>query len=164
MGKAENVNYDAVQQFLYHEAALLDAWKLKEWETLLTEDATYYIPPNDQPDGDHRNTLFTIADDRERIRQRIIRLMDPACHAESPHSRTRRMINNIRITGQNGDEITVLANFVCYRFRRHERVREYVGCYRFSLVCNGDSFLIKERRVIVDAEELGSLGSISFIL
>ena len=163
-GKSEDVSTEDVQNFLFHEAALLDEWRLKEWEDLLTEDAAYYVPPNDQPDGDHRNTLFTIADDRERIRQRVIRLLDPNCHAEFPPSRTRRMISNVRITAREGDEITVAANFVCYRFRRHERIREYVGAYRYRLNCGEDSFRIKERRVYVDAQELGSLGSVSFIL
>ncbi len=88
-----------VEDFLYQEAALLDDWKLKEWEALLTEDAAYYVPPNDQPESDHRNTLFLVADDRERIRQRIIRVLDPNCHAEFPRSRTRRMISNVRIIG-----------------------------------------------------------------
>src|SRR5262249_42863699 len=37
-----------VEDFLYHEAALLDEWKLKEWEALLADDAAYYVPPNDQ--------------------------------------------------------------------------------------------------------------------
>ena len=159
-----DVSYEDVQNVLLDEAALLDEWRLKEWEALLTDDATYYVPPNDQPNGDHRNTLFTIADDRERIRQRVIRILDPNCHAEFPHSRTRRMISNIRIIAREGDEITVAANFVCYRFRRHERIREYVGSYQYCLKCVADSFLIKERRVVVDAQELGSLGSVSFIL
>ena len=163
-GQSKNVRYEDVLNFLFQEAALLDEWRLNEWEKLLTDDATYYVPPNDQPDGDHRSTLFTIADDRERIRQRVIRIMDPNCHAESPPSRTRRMINNVRILASEGDEITVAANFVCYRFRRGERVREYVGGYRYRLKCAGDSFLIKERRVVIDAHELGSLGSVSFIL
>ena len=44
-----------VEDFLYREAALLDDWKLDEWEALLTDDAAYYVPPNDQPDGDHRS-------------------------------------------------------------------------------------------------------------
>ena len=66
-----------VEDFLYREAALLDEWKLDEWEALLTDDASYYVPPNDQPDGDHRATLFLVADDRERIRQRVIRIKDP---------------------------------------------------------------------------------------
>ena len=153
-----------VEDFLYHEAALLDEWKLKEWEALLTDDATYYVPPNDQLDSDHRNTLFLVADDRERIRQRIIRINDPNCHAEYPRSRTRRMISNVRILGVDGELVTVAANFVCYRYRRYERIREYVGAYRHILRRSGDSFRIKERRVLIDAHELGSLGSVSFIL
>ena len=60
--------------------------------------------------------------------------------------------------------VTITANFVCYRFRRYERVREYVGGYRHILQRAGDSFRIKERRVLIDAHELGSLGSVSFIL
>jgi p-cumate 2,3-dioxygenase beta subunit len=163
-GTSQNIRREDVEDFLFHEAALLDEWRLEEWEELLTDDAAYYVPPNDQPDGDHRNSLFTIADDRERIRQRVIRLLDPSCHAEFPHSRTRRHISNVRIIERSGDEITVAANFVCYRFRRHERIREYVGGYRYRLKCVDDSFRIKERRVFVDAQELGSLGSVSFIL
>ena len=153
-----------VEDFLYHEAALLDEWRLKEWEALLTDDATYYVPPNDQLDSDHRNTLFLVADDRERIRQRIIRINDPNCHAEYPRSRTRRMISNVRILGVDGELVTVAANFVCYRYRRYERIREYVGAYRHILRRSGDSFRIKERRVLIDAHELGTLGSVSFIL
>jgi len=41
-----------VEDFLFREAALLDEWKLEEWLTLLTPDATYYVPPNDHPEGD----------------------------------------------------------------------------------------------------------------
>jgi p-cumate 2,3-dioxygenase subunit beta len=153
-----------VEDFLYHEAALLDDWKLTEWQALLTDDAAYYVPPNDLPEGDHRTTLFLVADDRERIRQRIIRINDPNCHAEYPKSRTRRMISNVRILGVEGDLVTVAANFVCYRYRRYERIREYVGAYRHILKRAGDGFRIKERRVLIDAHELGSLGSVSFIL
>jgi p-cumate 2,3-dioxygenase subunit beta len=153
-----------VEDFLYFEAALLDEWKLNEWEALLTDDAGYYVPPNDQPDGDHRSTLFLVADDRERIRQRVIRVLDPNCHAEFPKSRTRRLISNVRILAIDGDLITVSANFVCYRYRRYERIREYVGAYRHVLRRAGNVFKIKERRVIIDAHELGALGSVSFIL
>jgi p-cumate 2,3-dioxygenase beta subunit len=153
-----------VEDLLYREAALLDEWRLEEWLGLLTDDAAYYVPPNDQLEGDHRSTLFLVADDRERIRQRIIRINDPNCHAEYPKSRTRRMISNVRILSVDGDLVTVAANFVCYRFRRYERIREYVGGYRHILKQVGDSFRIKERRVLIDAHELGTLGSVSFIL
>jgi len=153
-----------VEDLLFREAALLDEWKLEEWLTMLTPDATYYVPPNDHPEGDPKTTLFILADDIVRIRERIKRLMSPECHAEYPHSRTRRMIGNVRITGTDGDLVSVAANFICYRYRRYERIREYVGSYRHVLKREGHRLLIKERRVIIDAHELGSLGSVSFIL
>jgi p-cumate 2,3-dioxygenase beta subunit len=153
-----------IEDFLFAEAALLDEWRLEEWLGLLTEDAHYLVPPNDRPDASPENTLFTLADDIVRIRERVKRLMSPDCHAEFPHSRTRRMLSNVRILGEDSDLVTVAANFVCYRFRRFERLREYVGAYHYVLKREGRSFLIKERRVVIDAHELGSLGSVSFIL
>jgi len=153
-----------VEDFFYREAALLDEWKLNEWQELLTDDATYYVPPNDDLEGSYKNTLYIISDDRERIRQRVIRVLDPNCHAEYPKSRTCRLITNVRILGVEGDLVTATANFVVYRYRRYQREFSYVGTYRFILRKTGDSFLIKERRVFLHAHELGKLGSVSFIL
>jgi p-cumate 2,3-dioxygenase beta subunit len=153
-----------VEDFFFHEAALLDEWRLAEWEKLLADDATYYIPPNDDLEGDYRNTLYIISDDRERIRQRVIRVLDPNCHAEYPKSRTCRLITNVRITGVEGDIVSASANFVVYRYRRHQREFVYVGTYQYKLQKKAESFLIKERRVLLHAHELGQLGSVSFIL
>lgn len=153
-----------IEDFLFHEAALLDEWRLDEWLDLLTEDATYEVPPNDTPSGNSKDTLFILADDIVRIRERVKRLKSPNCHAEFPHSRTRRMISNVRILERDGDLVTVSANFVCYRFRRHERIREYVGSYRHVLKCDSEGIKIKSRRTVLDAYELGSLGAVSFIL
>jgi p-cumate 2,3-dioxygenase beta subunit len=153
-----------VEDFLYHEAALLDEWRLKEWEELLADDAVYYIPPNDDLAGGYKGTLYIISDDRERIRQRVIRVLDPNCHAEFPRSRLCRLITNVRVMGVEGDIVHVSANFSCYRYRRYQREFVYVGTYQFQLRKSGESFKIKERRVLLAAHELGSLGSVSFIL
>jgi p-cumate 2,3-dioxygenase beta subunit len=160
----DSVSRAEVEDLLYREAALLDEWRLEEWLQMLTGDAAYFVPPNDHPDGDHLTTLFILADDIVRIRERVKRLMSPECHAEYPHSRTRRLISNVRIIGTEGDLVTVAANFICNRYRRYERVREYVGAYRYLLKRQGADLRIKERRVIIDAHELGSLGAVSFIL
>ncbi|MBM3528610.1 MAG: aromatic-ring-hydroxylating dioxygenase subunit beta [Alphaproteobacteria bacterium] len=162
---ASTVTRDEVEDFLYHEADLLDRWKLDDWLGLLTDDASYYVPPNDKPEGDHRFTLFTVADDIVRLRERIIRLKDPNCHAEFPPSRTRRMISNVRITGTEGDLILVSANFAIYRYRRNETVpRLFVGCYRHKFKLTDAGLKIHERRAILDAEELGAMGAVSFLL
>ena len=161
---AADVTRADVEAFLFEEAALLDAWRLDEWLALLCDDAHYLVPPNDVPDGDYRSTLFTIADDIGRIRGRIKRLKSSEAHAESPKSRTRRMISNVRITERAEGEIVAEANFVVYRFRRNERIGEYVGHYVFRLRLTEAGFKIAERRAILDCEELGALGSVSFIL
>lgn len=154
-----------VEDFLYLEADLLDNWRLDDWLALLTDDASYYVPPNDKPDADHRFTLFTIADDIVRLRERIIRLKDPNCHAEYPPSRTRRFITNVRITGSEGDLILVSANFAIFRHRRAEPApRQFIGRYRHKLKRTDAGLKIHERCAILDAEELGSMGAVSFLL
>lgn len=152
-----------IEDFLYHEAALLDAWKLDEWLGLLTDDARYLVPSNDAPEGDPASTLYTIADDIHRIRGRVTRLKDPRAHAEFPHSRTRRFLSNVRFAG-NGDEIAVEANFIVHRFRRNEQVSQFVGRYRYTLRRVGGTLKIARREAILDAQELGGLGAVSFIL
>jgi p-cumate 2,3-dioxygenase beta subunit len=151
-----------IEDFLYHEAALLDAWRLDEWLALLTDDATYRVPSNDQPESDPKSALFIIADDIRRIRARVARLKDPHAHAESPRSRTRRMISNVRILAR--EPLRVEANFVVHRFRGDEDVRQYVGRYRYTLEHLGGALRIKAREAILDAMELASLGTVSFIL
>jgi p-cumate 2,3-dioxygenase beta subunit len=91
-------------------------------------------------------------------------VLDPNCHAEHPKSRTQRLVANVRILSQDGDAIEVAANYICYRYRRYERVGQYVGNYVYKLVRRGESFLIHEKKVIIQANELGQLGSVSIIL
>ena len=153
-----------VEDFLYEEAALLDAWRLDDWLKLLTEDAVYNVPSNDRPDADSKDTLFIIADDIHRIRARITRLKDKSAHAEYPPSRTRRMISNVRIVGRDGPLLRVEANFSVHRFRRDGNVRPYVGHYRYELRVEGGKLKIAKREAVIDAMELGSMGSVSFIL
>ena len=163
MGQTDlTIDRAQVEDFLYEEAALLDAWKLDEWLALLTDDATYRVPSNDRPESDPRGALFTIADDIARIRARVTRLKDRNAHAEFPPSRTRRLISNVRIVERN--PLRVEANFVVYRYRRNEDVREFVGRYRFLLKVIDGKLRIAGREAILDAMELASLGAVSFIL
>jgi p-cumate 2,3-dioxygenase subunit beta len=163
MGQADiAVTRGEVEDFLYQEAALLDAWKLDEWLALLTEDAFYRVPSNDRPEADPRGTLFTIADDIARIRSRVTRLKDRNAHAEFPPSRTRRIISNVRITERN--PLRVEANFAVYRYRANDDARQYVGRYRYLLRRVDGKLRIAGREAILDAMELASLGAVSFIL
>lgn len=153
-----------VEDFLYTEAALLDAWRLDDWLALLTDDCEYRVPSNDAPDSSPADTLFMIADDARRIRERVLRLQDRNAHAEFPHSRTRRLVGNVRIVGRDGDELAVEANFCVWRHRRGADIRSYIGQYRHRLRVTPGGLRIAARHAVLDAMELGEMGLVSFIL
>jgi p-cumate 2,3-dioxygenase subunit beta len=152
-----------IEDFLYEEAALLDEWRLEEWLTLLTEDAAYYVPSTDVPDGDHRQDLFLVADDITRIRSRVKQLLGRFAHAEHPHSRTRRLVGNVRIRRIEGERIFITANFIVNRMRM-EQVDTYVGRYEYILVQKEGTLKIRERRAILDLDSLRPQGKVSIIL
>src|SRR6266849_5333404 len=123
----------AIEQFLIHEAAFLDEWRLDEWQALMAPDARYLVPPLDAPDADHRDTLFLIADDRRTLASRVRQLLSGTTWAENPRSRTRRLITNVRLLATNGGEARATANFAIWRFQ-HEQADVYVGHYLHVLV------------------------------
>jgi p-cumate 2,3-dioxygenase beta subunit len=168
MNKTDNYSRSDLESFLFHEADLLDQWKLDEWLHLLDENFEYQIPSNDSPETTHKNALFLIADNCNRVKERVHRLKDKNAHAEFPHSRTRRIISNILVRNisefKNKVSVTLTANFIIYRHKRGGDIRTYVGCYHYVLVENNSSYKIVLKKVILDAYELGSMGLISFIL
>src|SRR5207302_4060900 len=158
--KDSSISRQEVEDFLFAEAALLDEWRLQEWLELLTDDVTYFIPPTDLPGAVRSNTLFIIADDAVRIRSRVKQLLGKSAWAENPPSRTRRIIGNVRIIGQEGDSIRVTANFAVYRMR-FELIDTYVGRYEYTLVRRDSQLKIRERKAILDLEALRPHGKIS---
>src|SRR5918912_2836397 len=105
---------EEIEDFLYHEAALLDEWRLDEWVALFTDDARYVVPTTDLPEGDPQRDLVFIDDDLTRLQGRVERLKSRHAHREYPSSRTRRLVSNVRIASAGGDEVEATANFVVY--------------------------------------------------
>ena len=64
----------AAEDFLFHEADLLERWRLDDWHGLFLPDARYEIPALDDPGGDPRTSQFFVADDAELLAARITRL------------------------------------------------------------------------------------------
>src|SRR5579863_8536582 len=96
-----------VEDFLYREAALLDEWQLDEWVELFTDDAHYVVPATDAPTGTESDSLVLLTDDVFRIRARVTRLNSRRAHREFPWSRTRRIISNVRVLEERGDEVDI---------------------------------------------------------
>ena len=153
---------EEVEDFLYEEAALLDEWRLDEWVALFTEDARYVVPTTDLPESDPRQDMVFIDDDIVRLRARVVRLNSRHAHREYPSSRTRRFISNVRVTENRGNELTVKANALVYRFRNGEG-DPYVGRYEYTLTRVDGGFKINFRRAVLDLEALSWHGAVSII-
>jgi p-cumate 2,3-dioxygenase beta subunit len=155
----------SVEAFLYDEAELLDAWRLEEWLGLFEPDAVYEVPPTDRRDGGPDDTLYLIADDMVTLRARVDRLLSKSAFAESPPSRTRRLVSNVRVrAGSRPDTVEVDANFAVYRMKHHA-VDLYVGRYRHVLRVAEDVLRFTVRRAELDLESLRPAGGkVSIIL
>jgi p-cumate 2,3-dioxygenase subunit beta len=156
----------AIEEFLYHEADLLDQWKLPEWSELFTDDARYDIASLDAVDpltADPATTLFVLSDDKPRLVARARRLMKKTAHAEYPHSKTRHITSNVRIGKPSGDELPVRANFVVYR-TRGDRTVQYMGEAHYLLAMDATGFRIKRKRCNLDLNTLAEQGRLTIIL
>ena len=154
------------EDVLFHEAELLDAWELPAWAEMYTEDAFYEVtsPANEDPhSSDPANTLFLISDRIDRIRGRATRLMKKTAHAEYPHSKTRHLVTNVRVTGGEGDETTVRANFAVYRTKEDYQT-VYMGEAFFTLVEKADAVKIRRKRCVLDLNSLYNQGRLTIIL
>ncbi|MGH7907214.1 MAG: aromatic-ring-hydroxylating dioxygenase subunit beta [Candidatus Binataceae bacterium] len=106
-----------VEQFIFHEARLMDENRYDEWLALWTEDALYWVPAG-RDDLDPKREVSLIYDDHVRLQTRISRLKSGVAHAQDPKSRMRRLVSNLEIEeGENG-RITASSNFMLAELRR----------------------------------------------
>ncbi|MFA7556327.1 MAG: aromatic-ring-hydroxylating dioxygenase subunit beta [Hydrogenophaga sp.] len=159
-----SISRQDAEEFLYREAALLDRWQLDEWLALFTDDAVYHVPTvGTAPDVNPDNALFYIADDRPRLRERVVRLQKKSAHVEWPRSRTRHMVSNVLIDGGDGGETEVSAAFAVHRFK-NGAADTYVGSYRYRLVQVDGQLKIREKRCMLDMDALRPHGRVSILL
>ncbi|MTD55645.1 aromatic-ring-hydroxylating dioxygenase subunit beta [Amycolatopsis pithecellobii] len=152
-----------VERFLYGEAELLDAWRLRDWLKLFTEDARYTVPATDLADPDPVHDLYLLNEDYGRLKERVDSLLGKWAHAENPVSTTRRVVTNVRVR-PDGEHLDVRANFVVYRARRGAS-DTYIGEYRHTLLSLPDgTFRFASRSAVLSHENLCAQGKLSIIL
>ena len=133
------------EQFLLHEARLLDEARFDDWLALFTSDAWYWVPTQpDQPDP--HETVSLIYDDRRLLETRVRRLTSPRMYSQEPRSRTSRIIANVTIEGAECAACTVRSKFMMIEFRRDSQ-RIFGGTAFHRLVQSEDRVRIAWKRV-----------------
>ena len=148
-----------VEQFLYHEARLLDTGQLEAWLELFTDDATYWLPlERDQQDP--LETSSIIHDDRTLLALRVKQARHPRAHARLPLARTVHQVGNIVVEEAN-DEVRVSSTLQVVEFR-NEKQRLYGALVEHRLRPVNGSFKIAHKRVdLVNSE--GELDGIAIL-
>jgi 3-phenylpropionate/cinnamic acid dioxygenase small subunit len=134
----------AVEEFLYHEADLLDSRRYEEWLGLYTDDAIYWIPQGDEPDPVHHVSIAY--DDHRRLHERVLRLASGFAFSQDPPSRTCHVVGNVRVAGDVDGDLDVRSNLVVAEMRRGVQ-SVYAGQVTHQLVPTGGSFMVRRKTV-----------------
>jgi benzoate/toluate 1,2-dioxygenase subunit beta len=147
------------EQFLYHEARLLDTQRYEEWLDLFTDDATYWLPlERDQKDPVETSSI--IHDDRTLLELRVKQARHPRAHARLPLARTVHQVGNIMVE-DGKDEVKVHSTLQLVEFR-NEKQRLYGALVEHRLRRMNSSFKIAHKRVdLVNSE--GELDGIAIL-
>jgi 3-phenylpropionate/cinnamic acid dioxygenase small subunit len=133
-----------VEQFLFLEARLQDTHAYDEWESLWTDDAIYWVPANGATDPETQMSI--IYDNRSRIRVRINQLKTGRHHTQAPWSGLARIVSNVELVAQVGNEIDVCANvFIFEDNLRGETMWAARNEYRLRML--GDDLKMVRKKV-----------------
>ncbi len=133
------------EDFLLHEARLLDEAKFDAWLALFTADAQYWVPsePNQQSPHD---TVSLMYDDRRLLETRVRRLASPRIYSQEPRSRTSRIVANATLEESGPDYALVRSKFMMIEFRRNEQ-RLFGGTCLHRLVRHEGALRIRLKRI-----------------
>ena len=147
------------EQFLYHEARLLDTQQLEAWLELFTDDATYWVPlEKDQREAFETSSI--IHDDRTLLELRVKQARHPRAHARLPLARTVHQVGNV-MAEDSGNEIKVTSTLQVIEFR-NEKQRVYGALVEHRLRRENASFKIAHKRVDLVSSE-GELDGIAIL-
>ena len=154
---------DEVEQFLYHEAALLDERRYEEWIELMAEDIHYFMPIRrnvkfgewDRENSDPASEISWFDEGKDALEGRVRQLETGVHWAEEPVSRIRHIISNVRVLGVDGDEIQTSDTFFVWHNRLLDEVNLFVG--RRDNVLRRDpetGFKLAKRTILLDQSVL----------
>jgi 3-phenylpropionate/cinnamic acid dioxygenase small subunit len=143
------------QDFVAHEARLIDEQRFDDWLALFAEDGRYWVPLAGaaQSEGQAYNALAD--EDKLLLALRVQRLKNPKAHSQHPRSRCQHVLQASQlIEGGGAGASCVLRTPFLYIESRGARQVLLAGSATHRLVRAGDAWRIRMKRVdLLDAGE-----------
>ncbi len=157
-----------IENFLYHEADLLDSRRFDEWLELFSDDLVYFMPiRRNVPFGQHAQAENTVSgsgiswfdEDRWTLGKRVEQIQTGLHYAEEPLSRTCHMISNVILVSapdeiEAGVEVRTKCRFLVHQNRVEYETYTFVGNRMDTLRRHGQSWQICHREIILDQSVL----------
>lgn len=153
--------YAEVLQFLYHEAELLDTDRQVEWLDLLAADVSYRMPvrTNVRRGSTARvGETDIFSDNLASLRVRVNKLGTEYAWAETPPSRTRHHVSNVRVRQTaSADELEVLSYVLVYRSRADDPTADLLSAERQDVLRRVEgSWRLASRLIVFDQAVVGT--------
>ena len=156
------------EDFLYHEAELLDSRNYKEWLNLFTSDGVYWLPMVADSDPELEPSIQY--DDRKLLEMRVHQLVNKPHYAQRPPSRTLHAVSNVTVAaGERADEALVRCIVMVAELREGDYRQLGLGEQRvFSGRCEyrlrrAEKLAIASKKVVLINRDL-PIVNLSFIL
>ena len=153
------VVYTRISQFLGHEAMLLDENRLREWLGLLDPQLIYEIPIRLADEREGKNAfpkdVYRVRDDLAMIRTRIERIETGEAWAETPPTRTVRLVGSIAVErGDQPDVYRANSAILVFRQRAQDEVADMIPARRRDLIRILPEHCTLLRRTVVFGETI----------
>lgn len=135
-----------VEQFLYHEARLLDTRRLEAWMALWTDDGMYWVPQQHGQKSPHDH-ISLIWEGKMLREVRTRRLNNVRNWSQQPLTRTARMIGNVSIAGKDRDGHWVVHAVQQLSEWRNDELRQLAGSLTYKLRPEGEGWRLHFKRV-----------------
>jgi len=134
-----------VEQFLFHQAELLDSGCWREYIDLFADEGIYWMPVKpDQTEWLDSPSIFI--EDKSMMQIRMDRVMHPNAWSRAAAWGTSHVVGNVVVESQSAERISVRSRFHMLELRR-DTLRHFAGTYRHTLVHAGDELRIGLQRV-----------------
>lgn len=138
----------SAQDFVAHEAALLDTRRFDDWLALFAEDGRYWVPLQGEAQADAENWNSIALEDRLLLSLRVARLKSPRAHSQHPPSHCRHVLqqSRLRADASPAGEAVLETPFMYVEARGPQQIVLAGACVH-RLVGTGEGWLIREKRV-----------------
>jgi 3-phenylpropionate/cinnamic acid dioxygenase small subunit len=156
-----------VENFLYHEANVLDERQYDDWLEMLTADVRYWVPMRRNVKFGELEREFTregqdinwFDEGKETLTQRVRQIQTGVHWAEEPLSRLAHLVTNVEIFDARPDpsaaqEVSSRCRFIIYRNRVETETDILVGRREDTLRREDGQWKIARRRVLLDQSVL----------